>query len=347
MKKNLLILFVSLLTFNTLFAQITITQADMPFQNMMAIIAHDTVTAPAPGSSGASQTWNFASLLNHQQDTLFFINPTGTPGATSFPAANLATLDANGYNYLNSSSASLDILGQYTDVGFGPMSFVLTPPQTFISLPSTYNTTFNGTSNFSLTIAYSSPPIDSGRLKHTVTYSSIIDGWGTLSTPTGSRSVIRQKYTQVSYDSIYLHSTLPFPIWTLASTSTSADINYNFWANGSFYPELEITTDTNGVNTGTDYLIASVVGITPVSAKENYIFAFPNPASDQISFSSPLLRNSTLEIFDAHGRKVKEWNEKNNLAEIDTKEFLPGFYFYSVTDNQSGNRLSGKFVVTK
>src|SRR4051794_20847432 len=106
-------------------AQITLIQSDLPVVNSGYINATDSnyVAAIPPGGNG--QSWNYSSLLNVIQDSLFLISPSGTPYSSYFPGANLATYDPNSgfYAYFISNATGFLINGGFTNLASFPLVY--------------------------------------------------------------------------------------------------------------------------------------------------------------------------------------------------------------------------------
>ncbi len=79
---------------------------------------------------------------------------------------------------------------------------------------------------------------------------------------------------------------------------------------------------------------------------DNIVSVFPNPASDEINFSSTL--NSTfVEVDDITGRKLGMFLMQNNKVKIQTEGFTPGFYIYNIWNDKREIVNRGKFEIEK
>ena len=171
MKKNLLahVLRIPILSGFSIFAfviasgitsaQITITSGNMPIAGKTYFSAKDTNVTNV-GSAGPNQQWNFSGWGNHGIDTNKFVAHSSLAGYSSFPSSNLGLMDNNTGNiFLNNSSTSLDILGVYGNFGGGPAAMPFVPSQKFISFPSNYQTTYNGTTKYIMAFPNSPSPL--------------------------------------------------------------------------------------------------------------------------------------------------------------------------------------------
>ncbi|MBC7865570.1 MAG: T9SS type A sorting domain-containing protein [Bacteroidia bacterium] len=351
MKKNLLNFSFALLCFSAS-AQITITQADLPTVNSFVITANDTLYSGTAGTTGTNQVWNFPGLINHDIDTTGFVGPAGQMGASNFPTANMciASPADSTWMYVNGSAGSFDVLGYYTyDANFGGwLSLNFNPTYKYITLPSTYNTSFNNTAKTFIKIPYTAlPPADSIWLRESIAQTSNMDGWGNVTTPVGSYNALRQKITEIKIDSIFAHA---FGSWNFLQATPDTDVIYRWWANGKLFPVLEMTKDFAGnMKKPTSYMMLSNVGIAdPGPAKGLYITAFPNPAETSINFTFPdNAKGASFIIYDALGREFSSTTIQSPQLNVNTTSFEAGQYFFRYINKADGTVMNGKFVVTK
>ncbi len=272
--------------------QIIINSNNMPQQGKTYYAAKDT-TITSAGTAGANQNWDFSGWLNQGTDTNSFDNPSNLQGFSSFPNSNLGLITSGANLFLNNNSNSLDILGFYGDFGGGPAPVLFTPSEKFISFPSTYQTTFSGTTMYKIEFPYTQqPPIDSIRVISNIVYSSEIDGWGMITTPAFQNvSSLRQKVTEYKTDSTFVHM---FGSWNPAgSPTTDTTITFRWWSDTKEFPLAEIEADGNGMVTKGTYQI-------------------PTPAQAQISFSAnPTSGCAPLTVTftnNSSGASYYQWN---------------------------------------
>lgn len=350
MKKSLLLssLVISALSVN---AQIQINTGDMPVTGETYIMANDT-NATSFGSAGINQTWNFAALANHTKDTNSFYVPSYLPGFSYFPTATLVTGDSTGSNFMKNSSSSIDILGFYADFGMGAMPIIFTPAQKFLSFPSNYLTTYSGSSKYELAFYFGQQGIDSIKVKASVNYSSLIDAWGSLTTPVNANlNSLRQKYTEISIDSTFLKPTgqpWMFNPPSPGNDNPSIDTTntYRWWSNTKKFPVAEITADGNNMVTKSSYLLSTTVGVNEQSIAKNEVNVYPNPASDKINITG-ISTESYLVIFDVNGKLMERSRLKKNNTTINTTNYENGIYFYQITALTGKPVGKGKFIVSK
>lgn len=351
MKKNLLLssFVISALSVN---AQITITTADMAVVGGTYIMANDT-NVTSFGNAGANQTWNFAAWGNHSKDTISFVSPSSAPGFSNFPTATLAMdADGDGSTFMKNSSSSFDMLGFYSDFGFGPMAVPFTPAQKRLTFPSTYLTNFSGTSNFEVKFYIGQPGLDSMKVTVAINYTSSIDAWGSITTPANSNvNSLRQKYIEISTQTSYSKPTgQPWMLdpSTQQNPNPSIDTSNTFsWlSNTKKWPIAEIGTDANNEVTYASYLLPTPVGVNEHSMANSDVNVFPNPASDKITITG-ISTESYLIILDVNGKRMESSNLKKNNTSINTSNYENGTYFYQVVGMNGKTMGKGKFVVSK
>lgn len=336
MKKQLLLLsFAGIAGAAT--AQVTITDADMPTTLQVYQQARDTTMTQSPGNSGSSQTYAFTSLLNQAQDSMTFTLPQWTPNGSSFPQSNAAIIVNAGdaYMYGNINTNIFEVNGQVFDpLGNGLEEFVFTNPETQMVFPAAYGSSFADTAGGVNQFYMGYDPgvgftIDTVRIHTTVYKVSDYDGWGTATTPLGTYNVLRQNTFRKQIDTIDVYA---FGNWAPNFFSQEDSMRtYSFWTNGIGMPIVELTDqDDLGQITNCTWLPAAptLTGI-PVNEPAEAINAYPNPATDVITFLTPGAEG-TLEIIDMTGRVVKSVNITNAQTVINVSDLASGVYTYRV-----------------
>ncbi len=70
-------------------------------------------------------------------------------------------------------------------------------------------------------------------------------------------------------------------------------------------------------------LLPMIISVEEMSS--NFISAFPNPATEQITFASSQ-ELETIDIYDSSGRIVFTQNPSGKLVQVDLKDLHPGIY---------------------
>lgn len=335
-------------------AQVTITTADVAPIYTVIYQANDTMASVVLGAAGPSQTWNYSALANHREDTLSFTSPSFTPYGASFPNANLSVISgSNGVDafiYLNNSAAELNIQGQAADpLGTGTMAIPFSNPETVISFPAAYGSSWIDTASGTVQVYYGMDPgigftVDSFRVHLFVKKTTDYDGWGTVTTPAGTYNVIRQNTLRVEYDTIDIYA---FGNWA-PNFFSQQDSNrvYSHWANGIGFPVCELTEAQDlGMVTSGNYLRSSaLIGLSENNTAAN-LSLYPNPASGFVNFVSAGASVKSISIYDMNGQLIESIPVNSDNTRLDVSAYASGIYFYSTTDTNGNTSARGKFSV--
>lgn len=359
MKKSLLILAAFVLSALGSKAQITITTADIAAPVKVIYQANDTLLTSSAivGSFGISQTWNMTSLANHTTDTMTFMSASWLPNA-NFPTSNLIIKQGwqNNYIYATNSASSFTIegLSGTADFGAGPMTInqVNTPSEILMNFPGTYLSSFtnNYVNNTNIYLGYDPGfgfVIDSVRLHSHVKKTSLVDAWGTLTTPLGTFNVLRVEETVVRHDTT--DAQIPaFGGWIYDVDDTAdSTTGYSWWANGVGFPLVSIKLDSLSNVKQTQWLLAlPSVGINEYTNATSVI-VYPNPAQNEITFALETSKVASIQVFDVAGRMIDTYTVSGAIASINTSAFANGIYSYALIGNDKAILNRGKFTVAK
>lgn len=314
-------------------AQITINRSDMGSMiGVRFINANDTtnLTALSPGNAGANQTWDLSGIgIDYRDTTPNFVQPAGTLCPEKFPTATYAapveeaTVGLRACSYIHDDNSSLESLGACISIPFiMEATLINSPPQKTFTFPSTYNTSFSGQSKNTLQVP-SSTPGDSTRTVSTVTYSNVIDGWGTVITPAGTYPCLRQKAVSSQLDSNYAYTGGEWGFTNAVQYDTT--ITYRWIGKNSILFGANITMTTNGIITNASYTISSLaVGVEETPAKKE-LAVFPSPADATLQWNTP---DGIIAITDVLGRKVLEMPALPQSADI--SGLAPGVYVLTI-----------------
>jgi hypothetical protein len=273
---------------------------------------------------GSSQTFDFSVLSGEtEKDSLHqeFVDPTGQPGATEFPTANLCSpeviidtslgAELSLVSYFRLQSDGFYILGFYSKVSFPPFPDQITierhnPPQLLIPLPLAY-----GTSRTVVDTGVSDASPDD----YTVTTTTVAcDGWGDVTFPAvlgiqgAPKSALVQclRATQTTVEEDYASGSFVDRRKSVAVVYITAD--------GTLLSVEQADTAYTGGNASVvavDYSMrvgtSDVRQVSPLlpegfALTQNY----PNPfnPSTTIGFSVPASGRVTLRVYDLLGREV-------------------------------------------
>jgi len=319
-------------------AQITINRSNIGnLVGAYVIQANDTtnLNALSPGNAGASQTWNLTGIGNDFQDTMQFSRPVADHCSKNYPNATLELQDTTTSIFIFDDNSVIEILGVCGILNPPDTSSIpFSPPQKHLTFPSTYNTTFSGQTKAVFQFPINPPPPDSARLIQTLTYNSLIDGWGTVNTPSGTFTCLRQKYTQYEIDSLFIYLSgigwQPF-----GSPSYDTTIDYSWWSKNNPFI-AQITTDFNGHIQNAKYMISSNIGITEKKDSPITYSVFPNPSNGKFALSANNSKITALEIYNVIGEKIfiKSINLDQSSVKVDLTNFPKGIYFIKIMEGE-------------
>jgi hypothetical protein len=339
-------------------AQITLSTADFGTVGFVGVQNNDTLpNSLNVGNPGPlAQLWNFTALHNHYEDTIKFLPADTTQFALSFPNANIAITqtDLPGfYNYIFSNALAIRIEGEGLPTHIFTQTtpaeaVVYNPPQTYLTFPSTYNTGFAGGTKYTYTVDTTfivmGHTIDTIQYRFTIRDTSHLDAWGTMTTPLGSFSSLRQKYIEHRTDSVWAHNdTLG---WQFAGTTKDSTLIYRWFANAENIAIVEITMDSNwAVPKKAVWLNATPTSV-PEIVNQNGIIIYPNPASSDLNITKSNDNEEYILIYDMMGRLVSETLLTDKTTKLNTSTYSTGLYSYRILDSSKVNTLnSGKFII--
>lgn len=336
--KSIKLLFFALLLSASVFAQPTITTAELPIAGLAWTTANDSAyfTPVLPG--GANVTWDYSGLLNSYIDTVGFRASAGTPYASSFPTSNLAAYDpaSGAWTYVTTNSTGLYFDG-FTEPTFGTLNF--STPQLVVPVPFSFGSTRTNNSGFTVDTNLNGTNI---RFEIAIQSQFEGDGYGTVILPTGNyNNVLRVKTTTLSTNTISTELVPGTGIYIPVSTSQSQSTTFSHYQEGataSFI--LDIDADSLGLTTNSSsYLLQSVVLSTPELSESREATVYPNPASNSLLIEGVGFEKS-ITVYGIDGKIVSLSVTPSGVdGRVDVSNLSNGLYFFT-----AGKR-AGKFTV--
>jgi hypothetical protein len=352
-------------------AQISISYAEM-----QAILVNSTrmsyngmysfpVSMNLGTPSASAQNFDFSAIPAPDNGDSFaqaFVDPTGQPGAESFPTATLCTpfVDTTTFpggelafvQYYRLQADGFYMLGQYSRSYYPPLldeeyTEIYAPARLMIPLPLSYGTNRTGVDTV---------VTDSSNNDYIVRTTTLaVDGWGDLTVPDLGGLASTPKTTLAS---------------CLRATETEVEETYtagSFGFRGKYVSVVYITADGTlliveqvdssyaGGNASVNYLTLSLrtggateVRQTSPSVPEGYALSqnYPNPFNPTtlIAFSIPSAGHVRITVHDLLGREV---------ATLVDRQMAPGSYetTFEAAGLPSGlyiyRLVSGSFVETR
>lgn len=228
--------------------QITVTSADYGSAGDSLVTATDVTTTGVSVGGTGMQTWNYANLAVNDINTLKFENPVNTSSGSAFGGSDIAIerQDDTLFFILNATELTIDgIAGDAFNLG-ASLQADFNPNATQITFPSTFNTSFMDTAVFdtvvSCAVVGQGGLCDSAHLMRRVIITSEIDAYGTITTPGGTYTALRQYYREDNHDSLAILIPL-INQWQTIVDSTATVHNYRWVANGEDWPVLTAIAD--------------------------------------------------------------------------------------------------------
>ncbi|MDF2453970.1 MAG: hypothetical protein K0S26_3474, partial [Bacteroidota bacterium] len=207
--------------------------------------------------------------------------------------------------------------------------------------PMTYPKYDSTTFKFS-TASNTMIPIKYSKTGYRVT---LVDGWGTITTPYGTSPCLRLVTTQYSQDSIK-NTFVPFPVGF-----PNHQRSYQWLNTTSKIPYLEITGNLTG--NGTTFTPTQArfrdIPAVPQGVEEhentNTMIVYPNPVKDKLHFNTTKEGDVVVEIYDLKGSLIisqKLRGGQISMTSVDVDGLKPGPYVMKLSGN--GSLMHLKFI---
>ncbi|MCX6266933.1 MAG: T9SS type A sorting domain-containing protein [Bacteroidetes bacterium] len=233
---------------SSIFSQIAVNQSDMPvIGDTLRVSATNTV--PAGYARAAMDTvWDFTALDALSQRVESYVSTSATPVIyqwifVKLGGANLAAPSVSsdipglsvsqGFTFFKNSMTAYSDLGSAYTIQSLPLTAKYDNPDMLYQFPLIPGLSWSSNSSFNIDIpdlAY----FGTKRIR-----SSLVDGWGTLTTPFGTFQTLRVKSILTIHDSVYLDS-------LGSGLSINRNVTeYKWLAKGMGIPVLQINEEGN------------------------------------------------------------------------------------------------------
>ncbi|MGZ3901021.1 MAG: T9SS type A sorting domain-containing protein [Bacteroidia bacterium] len=302
--------------------------------------------------TGVNFTWNFSTLIPSGQGIRDFKAAFQTPYAFFFIGFNeygekiADTVGQNPfyftnyYNFYKKQSAPNAYIADGVGITYNsfPVPNYYSDKDELYNFPMTYPKYDSTTFRFS-TATTTQVPVRYSKTGYRVT---IVDGWGTITTPYGTANCLRLVTTQYSKDTVKANG---FPGIGFPNFQRS----YQWMTTTSKIPFLEINGTYNNGNFTPNQAryrdsVRTIVGI-----KENDELAsamiFPNPVNDKLFFTTQNHKVLAYEVYDINGRLINAGTGilmSGDVGYMSVEALKPGIYILKVTLGVSSRRL--KFI---
>ncbi len=357
MKKNFTILFILLgfLTHRSI-AQITITSAQMPSVNdTIRYSVSNSLTGFKPNETGVNYNWDFTALESNSQAIYEYKSSATTPYIFNFgfSAIGLKIADSIGsgqaslknvYSFFQKQNNSFSARGlgfQLSAIPF-PLAGTYSSEDVIYYFPLDYLDSFS--KNFSLSIPLGTPPLSLGNFYRTGKRTTIVDGWGTISTPYKNNvPCLRVKSEIQSRDSTYINSL------GNGFAFDNNQVEYKWLSLGEKIPILEII----GNQIGNNFIPTSIRFRDNQKINNNTsihsgvsssdVQVFPNPSNDFLQINCTW-SNAEITLYNVEGKKLFSTvlHTKNEI--IDLTNYQSGLYFLRITNPSTNQSLNHSII---
>jgi len=311
----------------------------------------------SPGSAGPNQVWDFSAYVpNGTTEYLSCLAAESSPYYANYPQANRVSLrelptGLTEWKYYQQTTNALTQLGLVKEyvMGTNPIRYEFTNSSTAYTFPAGIDSGLTDNyriySNESMGLAYTAY-YESG------TTSYMVDGYGTLSTPSGTYpNTLRIKHRKTIVDSTF--NTMPFgpPSLEIKYTNGTRYEWLRFDA-GFAIPVWSIEMDTLGTpgSPATYHVRVTQANIglpstTKTEENDKALVLYPNPATDRVILM--LKKDAQVSVIDLSGRVVftKHYTlSDGTLPELDVSTLPTGCYYLSAEGNNY--QVSGEFIRT-
>lgn len=340
------------------FSQITLVENDFANEGDTVRMSKATDMSIDFMTTGANQTWDYSTLVADSQELREFFDMGNASAFVNFMYGMFAPQSYQATYFLPNNDLPLDLVGAFlpipitdvfqftrknndsiTSVGFAigvdgnEVPFRSDTIETRYHYPLTYNDAYTsrGYTNMDL-----NPVFDAIWLQYRQR-SSVVDGWGSITTPYGTFDAVRIKHTIDEIDSIRMDFFgTGTPMWFGIPVPTSNI--YEWWTNGEKEPILRIETSDlfgNEVVSSIEYRDA-YLGLASISEVELEVQVYPNPVNDVLHVKGDIT-DTKYSIIDLSGKIVMNGSMQH---EISVAKLQSGSYQLIIEKNGISSQFS-------
>jgi hypothetical protein len=344
----------------SLFSQITLSGNDFASANDTIRISQTMDPVIDYTLTGSGFTWDFSGLTPTAQFLKYFQPISNSTILVQAEYGFTAATEYKATYFLESRDIPIDQLNQFlpaelsdlnqfsrkiadsiTSLGYSvsvngqALPFKSDTIETHYKFPTNYEDTFSTRGYTYIDLN----PVTDFKLKQYRQRTSVVDGFGTLTTPFGTFEVLRIKSVINELDSVY-QTFFGAGSWNALPLTVTTE--YEWWAQGKDEAMLRIVaTENNGTPQIRSIEYQDIYLGLDASTEEN-TFEFnlvPNPTNNLISIESDVAIEQ-IKVIGLDGSIVSKQNANNvSKAVIEISMLKSGVYFVEVS--------SGKFTATQ
>lgn len=323
-------------------AQPVINETDVYNIGSSCTYGYDFTGNLTPGNAGANQSYNLQGALidwSIQMDVVSIANSTY---GNILPGNRVILMNqgADGNTYLGRSAGMLVATGEAFQDWNNPLYTHIVPyqpSQVVASFPITYLQQYSGVYSESTTFYIGLDMgqgwvTDSLRTRSTTNYDYTFDGWGTLTTPSGTYNVIRQATVFTSYDTTDIYRS-DINQWLINySNDSTLRKEYTYWAVGEDFP-IAVLSDV-GIDGSIDdclWMVSTTTGIASRPAAQPVILAItPNPSDGIITLKTTGIDDASWSLTDLSGKELRNDKLTRETERLSFADLPAGIYMLQV-----------------
>jgi len=345
-------------------AQITLSGSDFPHANDLYLMSDATAFQGMDAAlTGANYSWDFSMLdsttIGQHNDTIFDVSGMNIIYTLVFGDNGIAPHRSNhsrhGMDFSLGGQISItdvfnfyyNTTNDYHQSGFGsgingiPLPTPYIPHDILYKYPVEFGNLDSSASGYEVSL----PSL----LYYSVTKNRIneVDGWGSLTTPSGTYNVLRIKSTIYERDSVFL-DTLGFGY----GFNVPVQVEYKWLGQGEGVPLLQVN-EVGGTVTTIVYKGMNFSGIHSAAKKDFGLTVFPNPVTDHLFLNFSMLKAGNAEIIvtgitgnvvASMEKKIDHAGEQRFLIELPS-DLEAGTYHIKLTVEKESSVKS--FILTR
>jgi hypothetical protein len=339
------------------FSQITLDDTDFPNANESFAVSTAGISQVDFASTGPNHVWDFSNLSSNGQlprdfnslsGVSFMINFAYGPTAitayrasyrapyTDLPINQLGTFLpielSDVFQYTKKNAQRLNLLGYSVSISGQSLPVKSDTIETKYYFPLDYGDeyTSKGYTKMDLSVVINAQWIQS-RKRH-----SVVDGWGTITTPYGTFDVLRMQHRIEEIDTI-VYEGMAF------GTPLPVMYEYEWLAADEKIPVLKITTSEVGGNetiVSVEYKDNPILGVENKEVS-NVLKLYPNPVNESLSIAFKAGKNN-VSIYSVEGALVDSFTFENAVHTFNASHLKSGMYLISIASD--GEVTNSTFV---
>jgi hypothetical protein len=326
-------------------AQPQINENDVFIPGTGVVYGYQLLPNITSGNPGASQNYTMNGVSPDWTISQQMISVVQSPFGMALPGNRVLLYNNgdDGAGYFTRSAGVLNMNGTVSADAANP-SLIYTEPyipaKRIASLPMTYGQTDSGTTFHQVTF-YVGMDLGNGwitdsiRRRTTEVYTYIFDGWGTLTTPFGTYTVLRQQTITETFDTLDYYRGDNNTWLNDFETLQGTNCKYTFWATGQSFPVAEMLDE------GFDTFIDDCIWITNVTtgvkddiSKGSRPKIYPNPSTGRINLRANSGEYDAWVLSDLHGRTLREGLISREEESLDFTNLPAGKYLLRMSGTE-------------